>query len=103
MVALDGGEKGEWLNFEILCYTYCTASGVLAFLSRKETTMAFSFTNSKGTKYYLHAKTVARKGGTTGKLFYFSKEVKAAEALDAVPAGYKVTEMKTGLPVLKKA
>jgi hypothetical protein len=78
------------------------AGGMLAFLSRKETMMAFSFTNSKGTKYYLHAKTVERKGGTKGKLFYFSKDVKAAEALDAVPAGYKVAEMKTGLPVLKK-
>jgi hypothetical protein len=43
---------------------------------------------------------------STGKertLFYFSKELKQEEALDAVPSGYTVAEMKTGLPVLKKA
>ena len=40
--------------------------------------MAYSHTNSKGVTYYLHS---------NGKMFYFSKEVKAG-ALDAVPAGY---------------
>jgi hypothetical protein len=64
--------------------------------------MAFSFTNSKGTTYYLHAKTVERKGGTKGQLFFFSKELRPAEALNELPAGYAVAEMKTGLPVLKK-
>lgn len=54
--------------------------------------MAYAHTNSKGNTYYLHAK---------GKMFFFSKEVKEG-ALDAVPAGYKVAEMKTGLLVLKK-
>jgi hypothetical protein len=34
-------------------------------------------------------------------MFFFSKEVKAG-ALDAVPAGYDVVEMKTGMLVLKK-
>lgn len=55
--------------------------------------MAYSHTNSKGTTYYLHS---------NGKMFYFSKEVKAEGALDAVPAGYNVVEMKTGMLVLKK-
>ncbi len=55
--------------------------------------MGFSYKNSKGQTYYLHGK---------GKLFYFSKTSKPAEALNAVPAGYKVVEMKTGMPVLKK-
>jgi hypothetical protein len=55
--------------------------------------MAYGFTNSKGNTYYLHSK---------GKMFFFSKEIKEG-ALDAVPAGYNVVEMKTGLPVLKKA
>jgi hypothetical protein len=64
--------------------------------------MAFSFTNSKGNTYYLHAKTVERKGGSKGQLFFFSKEIKPGEALNEVPAGYMVAEMKTGLPVLKK-
>jgi hypothetical protein len=34
-------------------------------------------------------------------MFFFSKEVKE-NALDAVPAGYNVVEMKTGMLVLKK-
>jgi hypothetical protein len=54
--------------------------------------MAYSHTNSKGTTYYLHS---------NGKMFFFSKEIKA-NALDAVPAGYNVVEMKTGMLVLKK-
>ncbi|MCQ3936991.1 MAG: hypothetical protein DPW18_08105 [Chloroflexi bacterium] len=54
--------------------------------------MAYSHTNSKGVTYYLHS---------NGKMFFFSKEVKEG-ALDAVPAGYNVVEMKTGMLVLKK-
>ncbi|MCE9647211.1 MAG: hypothetical protein K8S20_14540 [Chloroflexi bacterium] len=54
--------------------------------------MAYGHTNSKGVTYFLHSK---------GRMFFFSKEVKEG-ALDAVPAGYDVVEMKTGLPVLKK-
>jgi hydroxyethylthiazole kinase-like sugar kinase family protein len=34
-------------------------------------------------------------------MFFFAKEVKEG-ALDAVPEGYSVVEMKTGMPVLKK-
>lgn len=55
--------------------------------------MAYSHTNSKGVTYYLHS---------NGKMFYFSKEVKPTGALDALPAGYNVVEMKTGMLVLKK-
>ncbi|HUI89441.1 MAG TPA: hypothetical protein VLX61_12030 [Anaerolineales bacterium] len=54
--------------------------------------MAYSHTNSKGNTYYLHS---------NGKMFYFSKEIKAG-ALEAVPAGYHVEEMKTGMLVLKR-
>jgi len=54
--------------------------------------MAYSHTNSKGTTYYLHS---------NGKMFFFAKEIKDG-ALDAVPAGYEVVEMKTGMLVLKK-
>ncbi|MEW6401385.1 MAG: hypothetical protein AB1649_06265 [Chloroflexota bacterium] len=63
--------------------------------------MAYGFTNSKGTTYYLHTKKTASKSGKERTLFYFSKEIKEGAA-DAVPAGYTVVEMKTGLPVLKK-
>lgn len=54
--------------------------------------MAYGHTNSKGNTYYLHSK---------GRMFFFAKEVKEG-ALDAVPEGYSVAEMKTGLLVLKK-
>lgn len=55
--------------------------------------MAYAHTNSKGTTYYLHS---------NGKMFFFSKEIKEG-ALETVPAGYNVVEMKTGMLVLKKA
>jgi len=64
--------------------------------------MAFSQTNSKGVTYYLHGKTRTLKSGKQSTLYYFGKEAKE-DALDAVPAGYVVSETKNGLPVLKKA
>lgn len=64
--------------------------------------MAYGFTNSKGVTYYLHAKKTMAASGKERTLFFFSKEIKEG-ALDAVPSGYNVVEMKTGLPVLKKA
>jgi hypothetical protein len=64
--------------------------------------MAFSFKNSKGVTYYLHANTRMLKSGKEQKLYYFAKIVKDVGALDAVPEGYQVVESKTGLPVLKK-
>jgi len=63
--------------------------------------MAYSFTNSKGTTYFLHTKKTVVASGKERTLFFFSKEIKEG-ALDAVPQGYTVVEMKTGLPVLKK-
>ena len=61
--------------------------------------MAYAFTNSKGVTYYLHTKKSTTSTGKERTLF--SKEVKEG-TLDTVPEGYKVVEMKTGLPVLKK-
>ncbi len=63
--------------------------------------MAYSFTNSKGVTYYLHARKQVAPNGKERILHYFAKEVKEG-AVEAVPAGYQVAEMKTGLPVLKK-
>lgn len=63
--------------------------------------MAFTFTNSKGKTYILHATTRTLKSGKTQTLYFFAKTKKEG-ALDAVPAGYKVTESKNGLPMLKK-
>ena len=65
--------------------------------------MAYSHVNSKGQTYYLHANKVKRASGKETTLYFFSRELKADKALNAVPAGYKVIEMKTGLPALKKA
>ena len=65
--------------------------------------MAFSYTNSKGNTYFLHSKKSLTSTGKERTLFYFSKEMREGEALDAVPAGYTVAEMKTGMLVLKKA
>jgi len=64
--------------------------------------MAYSFTNSKGVTYYLHTRRTPAASGKERVLFFFSKEVKEG-VMDAVPAGYTVVEMKTGLPVLKKS
>jgi hypothetical protein len=64
--------------------------------------MAYSHTNSKGTTYYLHTKKSTTSTGKERTLFYFSKELRPDEALNEVPAGYTVAEMKTGMLVLKK-
>lgn len=63
--------------------------------------MAYSFTNSKDKTYYLHCRETTLKNGNTRKLYFFGKEPKEG-AIDAVPAGYEVSESKNGLPVLKK-
>jgi hypothetical protein len=64
--------------------------------------MAYSFTNSKGKTYFLHCKSIEAKSGKTRDLFYFAGELKPEFAVDSVPEGKKVVEMKSGLPVLKK-
>lgn len=63
--------------------------------------MAYTFKNSKGVSYILHAKERVTSTGKKTTLYFFSKDKKEG-ALDAVPAGYVVTETANGLPVLKK-
>ena len=66
--------------------------------------MAYSHTNSKGVTYHLHSNDVTLRGGKQQTIYYFAREVKAKDALDAMPEGRKVVENKrTGLPMLKKA
>lgn len=65
--------------------------------------MAFSVVNSKGKEYFLHSREQELKHGHIVTLYFFAKEVKDDGALNAVPAGYVVSESKNGLPVLKKA
>ena len=64
---------------------------------------AFSYTNSKGQTYYLHTKKVTLKNGRVQTIYYFARDVRPDDALEAVPAGYEVVETKrTGMPVLRK-
>ena len=63
--------------------------------------MAYSVKNSKGNEYFLHKRDTTLKNGRTQTIYFFAKEVKDG-SLDAVPAGYVVSETKNGLPVLKK-
>jgi hypothetical protein len=65
--------------------------------------MAYSFTNSKGRTYFLHKKDTTLKNGRTQTIFFFARDVRAEGSLDAVPAGYAVSESRNGLPVLKKS
>jgi hypothetical protein len=63
--------------------------------------MAYTFTNSKGNKYILHARVTTLKNGQQQTIYFFSREEKEG-ALNEVPNGYQVAESRNGLPVLKK-
>jgi hypothetical protein len=65
--------------------------------------MSYVYTNKKNQTYYLHGKQVTLQNGRVQRIFFFAKEPKAGEALDALPDGYLVTENdRTGLPFVKK-
>lgn len=53
---------------------------------------AFSYTNSKGQTYYLHTKKVTLRGGKVQPIYYFAKDERPADALEALPEGYEITE-----------
>lgn len=64
---------------------------------------AFSYTNAKGQKYYLHTKEVTLKNGRVQRIYFFARDIRDG-ALEAVPAGYEVMETKrTNMPVLKRS
>lgn len=63
--------------------------------------MAFTFTNTKGVTYTLHRIESKQKSGQTRVLHFFSRDARP-NAIDAVPAGYVVSEAPSGMPVLKK-
>ena len=66
--------------------------------------MAYQHKNKKGQTYFLHGKQVTLQNGRKQQIYYFAREEKAGEAVNAVPAGYRVEENdRTGLPFLKKA
>ena len=64
--------------------------------------MALTCTNSKGSAYFLHARTTTLKNGNTQTIYFFAKTEKEG-VLDGVPDGYEVSESKNGLPVLKRS
>ena len=65
--------------------------------------MSFSVISKKsGKTYFLHARNQELKGGQKVTLYYFAGQP-GDGAIDALPAGYEVSENeKTGLPLLKK-
>jgi len=65
--------------------------------------MAFSTISKKsGKTYYLHSRLQKLRGGHEVTLYFFAGEPKEG-AIDAIPAGYEISENdRTGLPLLKK-
>ena len=64
--------------------------------------MPYSYENSRGQTYYLHGKEVTLQNDRKQQIFYFAREPKAGETLDALPPGRAVIENpRTGLPFLK--
>lgn len=65
--------------------------------------MAFSTVSKKsGKTYYLHSRLQELRGGHKVTLYFFGAEPKEG-AIDAIPAGYEISENeRTGLPLLKK-
>jgi hypothetical protein len=64
--------------------------------------MTFQFKNSRGNTYYLHGRETQLKNGQKRTIYFFAKEEKEGK-MDALPAGYQVSETANGLPVLKKS
>lgn len=64
---------------------------------------AYTHTATDGRTYYLHRKTIMFPGGRRQPLYTFARRPRPDETLDAVPAGYRVTESAwTRRPYLRK-
>jgi hypothetical protein len=64
--------------------------------------MAYSYKNSKGQTYYLHAREVKLNNNRERTIYFFAKEPRDG-ALNQVPSGWQVTEGRNALPVLTKS
>lgn len=64
--------------------------------------MPYTHTNRKGDVYTLHRTEATLKNGQHRVLHFFSRDVRPT-AVDALPDGYVVAEVPTGMPILKKA
>ncbi len=64
--------------------------------------MGYSYTNSKGVKYYLNSKKVTLRGGKEQLIFYFSKDERPESAAD-LPDNMEVVESeRNGFVTLKR-
>ncbi len=64
---------------------------------------AYTHTNSKGVSYYLHSKTVTLRGGKQQTIYFFAKDERPDDAVEALPEGYGVQEnIRNGFLTLKK-
>ena len=64
--------------------------------------MVYAYTNSKGTKYYLHEKEAERTNGDKETIYYFNEEIETG-ACHVLPSGKIVVENDiTGIPILKE-
>jgi hypothetical protein len=63
--------------------------------------MAYSYKNSKGQTYYLHARNVELNNNPPRTIYFFAKELREG-ALTQIPAGWEVIEGRNALPVLSK-
>jgi len=72
-------------------------------LTKGPNNMSFSAVSKKsGKTYFLHQRLQELRGGQKVTLYYFGGEAKEG-AIDALPAGYEISENeRTGLPLLKK-
>jgi hypothetical protein len=64
--------------------------------------MAYSYKNSKGQTYYLHAREVKLNNNRERTIYFFAKEPRDG-ALNQVPSGWEVIEGRNALPVLSKS
>lgn len=66
--------------------------------------MAYAYKNKQGTTYYLHQKEIKLRGSGKKQTIYYFKRSEDKNAIDDVPSGFKVMEVKrSGLPLLKKS
>jgi len=62
---------------------------------------AFTYENEKGKLYFLNARIVEKKDGTTSQTYYFASEPKA-NPVAMLPADMYVSLLPNGLPILKR-
>jgi hypothetical protein len=65
--------------------------------------MSYTVKNKKDVVYHLNSQMVKLKNGREQRIYYFTKDERAATAVAKLPAGMEVSERAdSGLPVLRK-